>query len=80
MLAAKPVVVARDGGGATEFIEHGSEGLVIDPDPRAIAEALDSLYAQRESARAMGQRGREKLQAMNLSWDHVVESLISGAG
>lgn len=80
MLAAKPVVVARDGGGATEFIEHGSEGLVIDPDPRAIAEALDSLYAQRESARAMGQRGREKLKAMNFSWDHVVESLISGAG
>jgi len=80
MLAAKPVVVARDGGGATEFIEHGSEGLIIDPDPRAIAEALDSLYTQRESARAMGQRGREKLKAMNLSWDHVVESLISGAG
>ena len=80
MLAAKPVVVARDGGGATEFIEHGSEGLIIDPDPRAIAEALDSLYARRESARAMGQRGREKLKAMNLSWDHVVESLISGAG
>jgi len=80
MLAAKPVVVARDGGGATEFIEHGSEGLIIDPDPRAIAEALDSLYTQRERARAMGQRGREKLKAMNLSWDHVVESLISGAG
>jgi len=72
--------VARDGGGATEFIEHGHEGLVVEPDPRTIAESLDSLYAERESARAMGERGREKLQAMNLSWDHVVESLINGAG
>lgn len=80
MLAAKPVVVARDGGGATEFIEHNSEGLIVDPEPRTIAAALDSLYADRTRARAMGERGREKLKAMNLSWKNVVENLISGAG
>jgi glycosyltransferase involved in cell wall biosynthesis len=80
MLAAKPVVVARDGGGATEFIEHRSEGLIVEPEPRAIAESLDSLYADRVRARAMGERGREKLQGMNLSWENVVESLIGGAG
>jgi len=80
MLAAKPVVVARDGGGAKEFIEHGSEGLIVEPEPRAIAESLDSLYADRARARAMGERGREKLKAMNLSWENVVESLINGAG
>src|SRR5207248_8530799 len=40
MLAAKPVVVARDGGGATEFIEHGSEGFLVEPEPQAIAESL----------------------------------------
>jgi glycosyltransferase involved in cell wall biosynthesis len=79
MLAAKPVVVASDGGGATEFIEHGSEGLIVEPEPRAIAESLDSLYTDRVRARAMGMRGREKLKAMNLSWENVVESLISGA-
>jgi hypothetical protein len=27
----------------------------------------------------MGERGREKLRAMNLSWENVVESLINGA-
>jgi glycosyltransferase involved in cell wall biosynthesis len=80
MLSAKPVVVARDGGGATEFIEHEREGLIVEPEPRAIAESLDSLYADRARARAMGERGREKLKAMNLSWNHVVESLINGAG
>ena len=69
-----------DGGGATEFIEHEREGLVVEPEPRAIAESLDSLFADRERARAMGQRGKEKLKAMNLSWQHVVESLINGAG
>jgi len=80
MLSSKPVIVARDGGGATEFIEHGSEGLIVEPEPRAIAESLDSLYADRARARAMGERGREKLKAMNLSWENVVENLINGAG
>ena len=72
-------MVAKDGGGATEFIEHGNEGLIVEPDPRAIAESLDSLYSDRLRARDMGQRGLEKLKSMNLSWDHVVESLINGA-
>ena len=36
--------------------------------------------ADRVQARAMGARGLEKLKAMNLSWQHVVENLINGAG
>jgi len=79
MLSAKPVVVASDGGGATEFIEHNSDGLIVEPEPRAIAEALDSLYADRARARAMGERGKQKLTTMNLSWQTVVENLINGA-
>ncbi len=78
MLSGKPVVVANDGGGAAEFIEHESQGLLVEPNPKAIAESLDSLYSDRARANAMGQRGREKLQAMNLSWEHVVQSLIDG--
>jgi glycosyltransferase involved in cell wall biosynthesis len=79
MLSGKPVVVPRDGGGATEFITNDSEGLIVEPEPKAIAAALDSLYSDRARARAMGQRGRDKLLAMNLSWSNVVEKLISGA-
>ncbi len=80
MIAGKPVVVASDGGGAKEFIGHRSEGLIVEPEPRALAETLDSLYNDRALARAMGERGREKFQAMNLSWKNVVEKLIQGAG
>lgn len=79
MLSGKPVVVARDGGGATEFIEHEHEGFIVEPDARAIAESLDSLYADRARSRTMGERGREKIQKLNLSWEHVVESLINAA-
>jgi glycosyltransferase involved in cell wall biosynthesis len=80
MLSGKPVVVAADGGGAAEFIMHDSEGLIVAPEPTSIAAALDSLYSDRARARTMGQRGRDKLLAMNLSWANVVEKLISGAG
>ena len=80
MLSSKPIVVASDGGGATEFIENEREGFVVSPEPKAIAESLDRLYADRERARAMGQSGKEKLSSMNLSWQHVVESLMDGAG
>ena len=79
MLSGKPVVVARDGGGATEFIEHDAEGLVVEPEPRAIAAALDTLYADRARAQNMGERGREKIKSMNLSWEQVVDHLISAA-
>jgi glycosyltransferase involved in cell wall biosynthesis len=79
MISGKPIVVTSDGGGATEFIENEREGFVVSPEPKAIAEGLDTLYANRERARAMGQRGNEKLKAMELSWQHVVESLINSA-
>jgi glycosyltransferase involved in cell wall biosynthesis len=80
MLAARPVLVARDGGGATEFVEHDSDGLVTEPDPRALAESIESLHADRPRARRLGQRAREKLLAANLSWQNVVEKIISAAG
>lgn len=79
MLAAKPVVVARDGGGAAEFIDHEREGFVVEPEPQAIAAWLDSLYTDRARARAMGERGREKVKSLDLSWERVVDRLISAA-
>ena len=79
MLSGKPLVVPSDGGGAMEFIEHEHEGLITEPEPEAIADALDSLYADRSKAKTMGLSGREKIKAMNLSWKHVVEMLVNAA-
>lgn len=80
MLSGKPVVVPSDGGGAAELVEHSQTGLMAEADPQAIADCLDSLYLDREQARRMGERGLEKLKAMNLSWESVVEKIIAGAG
>ncbi len=80
MLSGKPVVVPSDGGGAAELVEHGQTGLVAEADPQAIADCLDSLYEDRPQAHRMGKRGLEKMEALNLSWEVVVEKLIAGAG
>jgi len=80
MLAGKPVVVTSDSGGAMELIEHGVDGLVAEPTPQAIAESFDQLYSDRKLAQRMGAGGREKLLAMNLSWQNVVKRIISAAG
>lgn len=80
MLAGKPVVVTNDSGGAMELIEDGVEGLVCEPDPKSIAAGLDQLYEDRSRARKMGEHGRDKLLAMKLSWNNVVEKIISAAG
>jgi len=79
MLSGKPVIVPVDGGGATEFVSHGEEGLITEPEPKAIAAALDSLFADRERARAMGARALEKIRSLDLSWSRVVEKLINAA-
>src|SRR2546421_3961969 len=54
MLSAKPVIVPSDGGGATEFIENEQDGLIVNPEPRAIAQAVDQLHADRARAQRMG--------------------------
>jgi glycosyltransferase involved in cell wall biosynthesis len=80
MLSARPVVVPADGGGAAELVEHESTGFVVEPDARAVAARLDELYADRARARRMGARGRDKILSLNLSWERVVERIISAAG
>lgn len=77
MLSGKPLIIPRDSGGPTEFIEHDRDGLIVEPEPRAIADALDQLYLDRERAKKMGIGGREKLLGLNISWQNVVEKLIS---
>jgi len=79
MLSAKPVVVTQDSGGAAELIEHMRDGMIVEPDARAIAESLDRLYSNRADVTRMGKSGREKLLAMKLSWQNVVKKIISAA-
>jgi len=76
MLSSKPVITCTDSGGPLEFVEDQVTGYVCDPDPKVIARAIDALYADKQKAKAMGQAGYNKYHAANISWDHVIETLL----
>jgi glycosyltransferase involved in cell wall biosynthesis len=74
--ARRPVVTLTDSGGPLEFVADGETGLVVPPDPRAIAEAFDRLHAERALARRLGEAGREVLLARVPPWPEVVARLL----
>lgn len=77
MLASKPVIVCRDSGGPLEFVTNGETGLVTDPTPDSLAEAMDRLWSERAEAARMGATGRQKYQALNINWPYVVGQLLA---
>lgn len=72
-LARKPVVTTTDAGGPTEFVTHGVNGCITDPDPRAIAAAAASLDADRRKAARLGEAGYDL--ARGITWSGVIERL-----
>jgi glycosyltransferase involved in cell wall biosynthesis len=76
-LASKPVITCTDSGGPVELVEDGVSGWVAEPDPRSIAEAIDRLAGDRNRAAQMGASGRERVRALGIGWDHVVEELTA---
>jgi glycosyltransferase involved in cell wall biosynthesis len=74
-LAHKPVITARDSGGTLEFVRDGVNGLVVEPDAAAIADAVCRVDGDRAAARSMGAAGRDLAQA--ITWDGVIDRLLS---
>jgi glycosyltransferase involved in cell wall biosynthesis len=71
--AGKPVVTTSDAGGVLEWVEDSVTGLVADPEPAAVAAALDRLLGDPELARRLGAAGRARVA--DLAWGAVVERL-----
>jgi len=77
MLAAKPVITCLDSGGPLEFILAGETGLVCEPTPESLAAAMGELWKHREQAKIMGEHGRTRYRAMNISWTQTVGKLLA---
>lgn len=73
-LSRKPVITATDSGGPLEFVEHEVNGMVCDPDPKAIGAAIMELAASRARAASMGDAGHAR--ASLVTWDGVIEKLL----
>jgi glycosyltransferase involved in cell wall biosynthesis len=73
-LSGKPVVTTSDAGGPLEFVTAAETGVVAEPDPDALAAAIDELWQWPQSRlRAMGEAGRERVAG--ITWDVVIDRL-----
>jgi glycosyltransferase involved in cell wall biosynthesis len=73
-LSQKPVVTATDSGGVLEFVEDDVNGAVSSPEPEALADAIDGMWALPETRlKEMGVEGRSRVE--DISWDRVIDCL-----
>lgn len=77
MAHGRPVIVCSDGGGLAELVADGETGLVVDPTPHAIADAITRLHEDTDLATELGRNGRER--AGELSWAAARDQLLVAA-
>jgi glycosyltransferase involved in cell wall biosynthesis len=75
--AARPVVTLTDSGGALEFVADQETGLVVVPEPEAIADAFDRLWEDRQAAATWGAAGRRAVLERVPAWPEIVEQLLA---
>jgi glycosyltransferase involved in cell wall biosynthesis len=73
MAMRKPVIACEDGGGYTELIENGITGLIVPPEPTAIADAIRKLQLDLDYAKQLGMNGYEK--SKSFTWNNAVTSI-----
>jgi glycosyltransferase involved in cell wall biosynthesis len=66
MIRGRPVVVCRDGGGLTEMITNGLNGMIVEPNAIALAKAIDGLIADPTRAARMGQAARRAVAGISM--------------
>ena len=76
MAAAKPVVTCQDSGEPGSIVRDGETGMVVPPDARAVAEAIDGLAGDATRAERLGAAGHAWLGRLDLSWDRIASTLL----
>jgi glycosyltransferase involved in cell wall biosynthesis len=70
----KPVVTALDSGGPTELVRDGYSGLLVAPQPEALASALERLAGESGLASALGETGHR--ETAGITWPAALERLV----
>lgn len=79
MKSRKPVITCSDSGGPLEFVSHGVNGYIAEPNPESVAKCINELMALSDEAiRGMGNNAYETVE--DVSWGTVMSELFgSGA-
>lgn len=71
--SGKPVITCHDSGEAARLVEDGRTGLVVAPEPAALASAIERLDDNRTWSLAMGANALEREKGVR--WETVVSAL-----
>ncbi len=74
MVWGRPVVVCRDGGGLVEIVEATGGGLVVEPSPVAIAEAVERI--RNDAQLAMDLRAGALSVRETHTWERANQQLL----
>jgi len=74
-LSEKPVITTTDAGGPLEIVADRKTGLVVRPEPDAVAQAAGWLRDHPAEASTFGRAG--KALAEEVTWDRAVARLLS---
>ena len=74
--AHRAVVTTTDAGGPLEFVTDGETGLVTAPEPKAIADTFDRLFADRALAARLGAAGNAVVRDRVPAWPDVVARML----
>ena len=74
--SSKAMLTVNDSGGLLDIVHDGDTGLVVQPDPQSLAEAIDRLANNRNATRKMGKEGHAVWIGMNITWPVTIERLL----
>jgi len=81
MARARPVIVFADGGGLTELVDDGINGLVVEPTAKALAAGMDRILDDPGAAARMGEAGAAVVEriTMERAVDQLADTLTGPA-
>ena len=72
--SGKPVITCHDSGEPLQFVKHGETGLICDPNPENLREALEHLFNNRLLAKKLGISGLKSIE--HITWPNVADRLL----
>ena len=75
--SSKPIITTTDSGGVLELVKDNFNGWIVEPSEPAIARAFDEALANSNNTKRMGINAKKRLEDLNISWDYVLEKLLS---
>lgn len=74
-LSRKPVITAADSGGPLEFVEHGTNGLILASlHPETMGRQIEELAVNQQLCERYGQAGYHRVE--HISWEPVIRALV----